>query len=104
MSEVIGGWEDEDASTQQYTLRLYVTGASTNSLRAIANIKAICEEHLPERYNLEVVDVYQDYSMAAKEQIIALPMLVRIKPEPTRRLIGDMSDTKKVLKGLGLDR
>jgi circadian clock protein KaiB len=104
MSEVIGGWEDEDTLTQQYMLRLYVTGASTNSLRAIANIKAICEEHLRERYTLEVIDLYQDYSMAAKEQIIALPMLIRITPLPVRRLIGDMSDKQKVMKGLGLDR
>jgi circadian clock protein KaiB len=104
MSEVIGGWEEADTSAEQYMLRLYVTGASTNSLRAIANVKAICEEHLPERYTLEVIDVYQDYSMAAREQIIALPMLIRMTPLPVRRLIGDMSDTRKVLKGLGLDR
>lgn len=86
----------------EYVLRLFITGASPNSIRAITNIKDICETHLQGRYSLEIVDVYQQSSLAEKEQIIALPLLVKKLPLPERRLIGDMSQTEKVLKGLGL--
>ena len=85
-----------------YVLRLFVTGASTNSLRAISNIRQLCEKHLPGRYTLEIIDVYQQKEIAESEQIIALPLLIKSYPSPERRLIGDMSDTEKVLKGLGL--
>jgi len=90
------------ADDKQYRLRLFVTGASPNSLRAIANMKAICEKHLAGNYDLEIIDVHQQPILAEKEQIIALPVLVKMHPLPFRRLIGDMSDTKKVLSGLGL--
>ena len=85
-----------------YTLMLYVTGASPNSVRAISNIKQICEAHIKERYSLEIIDVYQDEGIAEKEQLIALPLLIKKKPAPEKRLIGDMSDSNKVLKGLGI--
>lgn len=85
-----------------YVLRLFITGASPNSARAIANIKDICEAHLSGRYSLEIIDVYQQPLLAKAEQIVALPMLVKKAPLPERKLIGDMSDTGKVLKGLGL--
>ena len=85
-----------------YVLRLFITGATPNSLRAIENIKHICELHLKGKYSLEIFDVYQQQKMAETEQIIALPMLIKKKPLPERRLIGDLSDTEKVLKGLGL--
>ncbi len=88
--------------TKEFELRLYVTGTSPNSLRSIINIKDICETYLPDRYNLEIIDVYQQESVAAAEQIIALPLLIKKLPLPERRLIGDMSETNKVLKGLGL--
>lgn len=93
--------EDLDR-TQVYILRLFITGASPNSSRAIANLKAICEAHLKENYELEIIDVYQQPLIAQREQIIALPMLIKVSPLPARRLIGDMSDTEKVLRGLGL--
>jgi len=87
---------------QHYTLRLFITGASPNSSRAITNLKDICETYLKDRYELEIIDVYQQPLIAEKEQVIALPMLIKVMPDPTRRLIGDMSDTNKVLIGLGL--
>ncbi|MDF3078258.1 MAG: circadian clock protein KaiB [Sphingobacteriaceae bacterium] len=92
-----GGAEDET-----YLLRLFVIGASPNSIRAVSNVKALCEKHLKNRYTLEIVDVYQQPEIAEKEEIIALPLLVREKPSPTKRLIGDMSNEAKVLKGLGI--
>lgn len=91
-----------DQETFVYVLRLFITGATPNSVRAVANIKQICEEHLKGKYSLEVIDVYQQQSLAEKEQLIALPLLIRKQPLPERRLIGDMSDTEKVLKGLGV--
>src|SRR5678809_986553 len=86
-----------------YILKLFITGASPNSSRAINNIKNICETHLSGNYKLEIVDVYQQPFLAKDEQIIALPMLVKSSPMPFKRLIGDMSDTAKVLKGLGFN-
>ena len=86
----------------EYVLRLFVTGATPNSVRAITNIKQICDEHLKERYSLEIIDVYQQAEIAEQEQLIALPLLIKKAPLPERRMIGDLSDTEKVLKGLGL--
>jgi circadian clock protein KaiB len=86
----------------QYVFRLYVTGASPNSLRAIANTKNLCEEYIRDDYDLEVIDVYQQPYVAKEENIIALPMLVRKHPLPEKRLIGDMSDIDRVLKSIGL--
>lgn len=85
-----------------FELRLFITGATPNSMRAVSNIKQICENHLSGNYSLEVIDVYQQLDIAEKEQLIALPLLIKKRPLPERRLIGDMSDTQKVLKGLGL--
>jgi circadian clock protein KaiB len=84
-----------------YHLRLYVTGASVNSLRAVNNIQEICEKYLDKNYSLEIIDVHQQRSLAEKENIIALPLLIKSSPLPERRIIGDLSDTAKVLKGLG---
>jgi len=86
----------------EYVLRLYTTGQTPNSLRAVSNIKVICEANLKGRYSLEIIDVYQQQSVAEKEQLIALPLLIKKQPLPERRMIGDLSDTEKVLKGLGL--
>ena len=83
-------------------MHLFVTGASPNSSRAIANLKEICETYLKDNYELEIVDVYQQPLIAESEQIIALPLLIKKSPSPERRLIGDMSNTEKVLRGLGI--
>lgn len=85
-----------------YHLQLFVAGASANSVRAITNLKQICETHLAGRYSLEVIDVHQQKQRAELEQLIALPLLIKRRPLPERRLIGDLSDTTKVLTGLGL--
>jgi circadian clock protein KaiB len=85
-----------------YVLRLYVTGATANSTRALMNIKTICEEHLHGRYELEVIDVYQQPVLARTEQILAAPTLIKHLPLPLRRFIGDMSRTEKILLGLDL--
>jgi circadian clock protein KaiB len=86
----------------KYLLRLYVTGATPRSVRAISNIRQICEEHLMGRYDLEVVDVYQQAKLAADEQIIAAPTLIKKLPLPLRRIIGDLSHRDRVLLGLDL--
>jgi circadian clock protein KaiB len=91
-----------DGEEETYQLRLFVTGASPNSTRAIANLKAVCEQFLKDKYELEIIDVHQQPLMAQAEQIIALPMLIKKAPGAERRLIGDMSDREKVLRGLGL--
>ncbi|MFB9842866.1 circadian clock KaiB family protein [Mucilaginibacter ginsenosidivorans] len=85
-----------------YVLRLFVAGTSPNSIRAITNLKAICEKYLAGRYELEIIDVHQQAEKAEFEQLIALPMVIKKSPGTERRLIGDMSDTGKVLKGLGI--
>ncbi|HEU0251909.1 MAG TPA: circadian clock KaiB family protein [Pyrinomonadaceae bacterium] len=84
----------------RYILRLYVTGSSAKSLKAVYNLKKICEEHLPDDYDLEVIDIYENPSAARDEQIIAAPTLVKKLPKPLRRFVGDLSDTKKILVGL----
>ena len=93
---------DQNANDPRYVLRLFITGASFNSRRAVVSVKEICEQYLKGDYSLEIIDVYQQKTIAEKEQIIALPLLIKSKPLPVRRLIGDMSDTEKVLKGLGI--
>ncbi|MDY6988501.1 MAG: circadian clock KaiB family protein [Thermodesulfobacteriota bacterium] len=87
---------------EEYVLRLFVTGQTPKSTRAISNIKQICEDHLQGRYELEVVDLYQYPKLAKGEQIIALPTLVKKLPLPIRRLVGELSDTEKVLFGLDI--
>lgn len=83
-----------------YELHLFITGASPNSVRAIGNIKNICDNNFPGKYKLEIIDVYQQPAFIEKEQIIALPMLIKKFPLPVRKFIGDMSDTAKVINGL----
>jgi circadian clock protein KaiB len=90
------------AGEEQYLLRLFVTGTTPKSLRAITNIKRICEEHLKGRYTLEVVDVYQQPMLAKTEQIIAAPTLVKLLPSPLRKMIGDLANTDRTLLGLDL--
>jgi circadian clock protein KaiB len=85
-----------------YILRLYVTGSSHRSLRAVYNLKKLCEEYLPDDYDLEVIDIYKDPEAARAEQIIAAPTLVKKLPRPIRKFVGDMSNTEKILVGLDL--
>jgi circadian clock protein KaiB len=86
----------------KYVLRLFVTGASPNSARAITNLNEICEKYLKGQYSLEIIDVYQQVSLVKDEQIVALPLLIKTTPLPQRRFIGDLSDTERVLRGLGV--
>jgi circadian clock protein KaiB len=88
--------------TQQYVLRLYVTGMTPRSTRAISVVRSICEEFLAGRFDLEIIDVYQQPGLIRDEQIFATPTLVKKGPEPERRMIGDMSNRARVLSGLGL--
>ena len=85
-----------------YVLRLFVAGASPVSVRAINNLQVILNEHLKNRYELEIVDVHQQPLLVQSDDVTAVPMLIKKFPLPLRRLVGDMSDTNKVLRGLGL--
>ncbi len=92
----------EESGDKMYVLRLYITGSTPKSINAISNIKKICEDYLHGHYDLEVVDIYQQPSLAAGEQIIAVPTLIKKLPLPLRKLIGDMSNTEHILLGLDL--
>lgn len=85
-----------------YVLHLYVTGSTPQSARAISNLKRVCAQHLRGRHHLKIIDIYQQPHLARNEQIIAAPTLVKHLPPPLRRLIGDMSDEKRLLAGLDL--
>lgn len=87
---------------ERYVLRLYVTGATALSLRAITNVKAICEQHLKGRYDLEVLDIYRHPQRLREDQIVAVPALVKRLPVPLRLLVGDLSRPEHVLSGLGI--
>lgn len=89
---------------ERYVLRLYVTGMTPRSTEAFASIKALCEDRLHGRYELEVIDIYQHPQLAIDEQIIAVPTLVKKLPAPLRRLVGDLSNQDRVLLGLDLRR
>lgn len=90
------------SQSSKYILRLYVAGSTARSMAAISNLKIICDEKLAGRYSLEVIDLYQQPQLAAGHQIIAIPTLIKELPPPLRRIIGDLSDTEKVLVGLDL--
>jgi circadian clock protein KaiB len=91
-----------DRENARFVLRLYIAGLTPRSVAAIASVKKTCEEHLQGRYELEVVNLYDQPTLAKGEQIIAAPTLIKRLPLPLRRLIGDMADTKKLLVGLDL--
>jgi len=88
----------------KYVLRLYVSRSTSRSARAIENMERVCEEHLKGRYDLEVIDIHEQASLARDEQIVAVPTLIKRLPLPLRRLVGDMSDLNRVLFGLDLRR
>ncbi len=92
----------KDAHREFWTLRLYVAGQTSKCMTAFANLKEICEEHLAGRYRIEVIDLIKDPKLARGDQILAIPTLVRKLPEPVRKIIGDLSNTERVLVGLDL--
>ena len=93
---------DTNASDKAYELRLYVAGQTPKSLAAFANLKKICEEHLAGLYHIEIIDLLKDPQLASGDQILAIPTLVRKLPEPIKKIIGDLSNTERVLVGLDL--
>jgi len=93
-----------DGDSGHYYLRLYVAGQTAKSLTAMNNLKRVCETHLAGRYEIEVIDLVQNPRLAAGDQILAIPTLVRRLPAPLKRIIGDLSNTEKVLVGLDIRR
>ena len=93
---------EPDKPDHEYVLKLFITGATPNSSRAVENLTQICEDHIKGRYSLEIIDVYQQQAIAEEEQLIALPFLIKKFPLPERRMLGDLSNKAKVLKGLGI--
>jgi circadian clock protein KaiB len=92
----------ESADAERWDLRLYVAGQTPKSIAAFSNLKRVCEEHLAGKYNIEVVDLIKNPLLAQGDQIVAIPTLVRKLPEPVRKIIGDLSNTERVLVGLQL--
>ncbi len=90
------------SAVPEYSLHLFITGATPNSTRAVRNIKEICELHLKGRYELLIVDIYQQPERAQQEDLIGVPTLVKRRPGLVRRLVGDLSDHERVLKALGI--
>ena len=93
---------EADLDPGHYHLRLYVAGQTQQSMAALANLKRVCEEHLAGRYEIEIIDLMQQPQLAAGDQILAIPTLVRRLPTPLKRIIGDLSNTEKVLVGLDI--
>jgi circadian clock protein KaiB len=93
---------DREEAASDWCLRLYVAGQSPRSLRAFENLKALCETHLAGHYDIEIVDLLENPRLARGDQIVAVPTLVRKLPEPVRKIIGDLSNTERVLVGLDL--
>jgi circadian clock protein KaiB len=102
--ETLNAFEAAEGASRRvrFVLRLYVAGTRSCSVRAIANIKRICERHLPGRYRLDVVDLYQQPALAKRDDVLAAPTLVRTEPGPICRIVGDLSDERRVLAGLGI--
>ena len=95
-------FEQEASEQEVFELRLYVAGTTPKSLAAFANLKTICEEHLGNRYRIEIVDLIEHPELASRDEIFALPTLVRRLPPPIKKVIGDLSNTERVLVGLEL--
>jgi circadian clock protein KaiB len=92
-----------DAALTRYALRLFIAGSSPRSRRAVENLRRICSTHLEGRFDLEIVDIYQQPQLASESQVVAAPTLLRIEPLPLRRIIGDLSNEALVLRGLDVD-
>ena len=93
---------EANEETETWELRLYIAGQTPRSVAAFANLERLCEERLPGRYKIEVIDLMQHPQLAAGDQIVAIPTLVRKLPEPLRRIVGDLSNTERTLVGLQL--
>jgi circadian clock protein KaiB len=91
------------AEDRGYNLRLYVAGQTPKSIAAIANIRKLCDQYLPGRHTIDIIDLTKDPALAQRHQILAIPTLVRELPEPIKRIIGDLSNTQRVLMGLDID-
>jgi circadian clock protein KaiB len=102
LKEANGDRGANEESAERWELRLYTAGQTPKSITAFANLKRICEEHLPGRYRIEVIDLTQNPRLAKEDQIVAIPTLVRKLPDPLRKIIGDLSDTERTLVGLQL--
>lgn len=92
----------KERKSEEYVLRLYITGMTPRSIRAIENLQEICDQYLSGRYTLEVIDIFQRPKLVRGEQVIAAPTLIKQLPTPLRRFVGDLSDKEKVLFGLDL--
>ena len=93
---------DDPSDPDRFRLRLFIAGTSSRSQRTIANLRAICAAHLAGRVDLEIVDIYQHPNLAEEGQVVAAPTLLKLFPLPVRRIVGDLSDLPRVLRGLGL--
>jgi circadian clock protein KaiB len=102
MNEALRDRTDHSSDDETWELRLYVAGQTPKSIAAFANLKRVCEQHLNGRYQIEIVDLLENPQMAAGDQIIAIPTLVRKLPQPLRKIVGDLRDTERVLVGLQL--
>lgn len=91
-----------DTEAKQWYLRLYIAGQTPKSIAALANLRRICDEHMSGQYEVEVIDLMENPHLAKKDQIVAIPTLIRQLPEPLKRIIGDLSNTQRVLIGLDL--
>jgi circadian clock protein KaiB len=100
--ELSGAMMSEDGERGYYRLRLYVAGQTSKSTVALKNLRRVCEAHLAGRYEIDVIDLLQNPKLAVQDQILAIPTLVRQLPEPLKRIIGDLSNTEKVLVGLDI--
>ena len=96
--------KEQSAQEERFVLRLYIAGQTPKCVRAFTNLKQICEEHLADRYRIEIIDLLQNPQLARGDQILAVPTLVRQLPEPVKKIIGDLSNTERVLVGLDLRR
>ena len=94
--------QESAVQTESWNMRLYIAGQTPKSLRALANLKQICEEHLAGKYNIEIIDLLENPQLASTDQILAVPTLIRKLPEPVRKIIGDLSNVERVLVGLDL--
>ena len=93
-----------ESGSERFVLRLYIAGQTPKCVRAFTNLKQICEEHLANRYRIEIIDLLENPQLARGDQILAVPTLVRQLPEPVKKIIGDLSNTERVLVGLDLRR
>ena len=99
----VGDLQQESADqTESWNMRLYIAGQTPKSLRAMANLKQICEKHLAGKYHIEIIDLLENPQLASTDQILAIPTLIRKLPEPMRKIIGDLSNVERVLVGLDL--